>query len=174
MSLPKETHFTPFQLFFSSPSLVLSEVGQRPVSDVSRPVGDLSISGGVYRVPVSATTCQYRPLPEHHSRFSTSIFFFSFFSLRYNVPYLPTQFLKNWSMVEFVGFKYHQAPTSNQNFRQNEVYLQSNTLSSYLISPLVCGWLQSISPPASDTDSVYCHTQHIFFLLSTLSREGFV
>ena len=26
---------------------MLSEVGQRPVSDVSRPVGDLSISGGV-------------------------------------------------------------------------------------------------------------------------------
>ena len=33
---------------------MFSEVGQRPVSDVSRPLGDLS------------ATCQYRPLPEHH------------------------------------------------------------------------------------------------------------
>ena len=33
--------------------MVLSEVGQ-PVSDVSRPVGNLS------------ATCQYRRLPEHH------------------------------------------------------------------------------------------------------------
>ena len=45
--------------------LVLSEVGQRPVSDVSRPVGDLSISGGV----CIESLCQ-RPVninvPEHH------------------------------------------------------------------------------------------------------------
>ena len=51
--------------------LVLSEVGQRPVSDVPRPVGDLSISGGV----CIKSLCQ-RPVNIDPSRSTTFFFLF--------------------------------------------------------------------------------------------------
>ena len=59
--------------------MVLSEVGQRPVSDVPRPCRrPVNFRGGVYRVPVVSDLSISIPLPEHHHR----IFVTHFRSLR--------------------------------------------------------------------------------------------
>ena len=80
------------QSFFLD-KMVLSEVGLRPVSDVSRPVGDLSISGGV----CIESLCQ-RPVNIDPSRstikatnFLCQNIFFSvaFFALSTSLPLPP-------------------------------------------------------------------------------------